>query len=285
MREEIGRVLAFEPTRAKFSALINLGFIAAGVFFFAITTVIYRNASQLGLLLGQLSQSWPLNPQPGSALSFLIQLSDPRVFHLLAERPGLMTIIAIATVFAVPTLIMLLASDQIGSDVARRHIRFLLPRLSRRGLYFGRALAAWLTWLIILVIACPVMGLILGFVDPTTSVGTNLVYAIWAIFVLGVYGLPFIALMSFANTFISQPFLAYIAAMGTLLVIAMISAAAALVDPTYGLIRYLSPTSFKYLLLTPESALLHTGIATGALLAYTAAFLALGDWILQRRDV
>lgn len=282
MSRDLPRILAFEPHRARNNPVIILAVVFGVLYFAMLTLYLGRLAEPIAELAREINR--PSGQEIQAVLIALLDwATEGLALELLSDRPAVLGMFFVFAMIGTPWIAMLVAADQLASDIGRRHIRFLLPRTSRRSLYLARALGAWLAWLALLAVTLPVIGLILGALDPDAGVVQGLGYSLWMLFVLGIYGLPFVALMALINTFVAQAFLAYLLATGIWMVVAMLAIAASLIDETYAVVGWLLPTATKYNLMSGDwSAVLP---ATGALLIYTIAYLAVGDRIIQRRDV
>jgi ABC-type transport system involved in multi-copper enzyme maturation permease subunit len=279
---DLSRILAFEPIRARTNPVIILAVVFGLLYFVMLTLYLGRLAEPIADLARQINSPGGQDIQ-AVLIAILDWATDGLALELLSDRPPVLGMFFIFAMFGTPWIAMLVAADQLASDIGRRHIRFLLPRASRRDLYFGRALGAWLAWVVLLAVSLPVIGLILGALDPDTALGEGFLYSLRMLVILAFYGMPFVALMALINTFVAQAFLAYMLATGIWLVVAMLAFAASLIDESYAMIAWLLPTGTKYALMSTE----WTNVlpAAGALLVYVVVYLVLGDRIFQRRDV
>jgi len=282
MASEISRILRFEPYRACRNPVIILAWVFGLLYFALLTLYLGRLAEPIAEVARQIGSPGDQNMQ-ALLIALLDWATDGLALKLLTNRPPVLGMFFIFAIVGTPWIAMLVAADQLASDIGRRHIRFLLPRASRRGLYLARALGAWLTWVVLLAVCVPVIGLILGALDPDTTVAGGFFYSLRVLLVLAVYGLPWVALMAVVNTFVAQAFLAYMLATGIWMVVAMIAFAFSLMNESYAAVAWLLPAGTKYALLSAEWS--HVLGAGGLLLLYTAAYLAIGDWIIRRRDL
>lgn len=278
----LSRILAFEPVRARTNPVIILSVVFGLLYFVMLTLYLGRLAEPIAELARQINT--PARQDIQAVLIALLDwATDGLALELLSNRPPVLGMFFIFAMFGAPWIAMLVAADQLASDIGRRHIRFLLPRVSRRALYLARALGAWIAWLVLLAVSLPIIGCILGALDPDTSIMEGLLYSLRMLVILALYGMPFVALMALINTFVAQAFLAYMLATGIWLVVAMLAFAASLIDESYALIAWILPTSTKYALMDADWMNVLPAIA--ALLIYAAVYLALGERVFQRRDV
>lgn len=282
MLSEWFRVLAFEPQRARSNPVIILAAVFGLLYFALLTLYLGRLAEPIAELARQINA--PTRPEVQAVLIGLLEwATDGVALELLSNRPPVLGMFFVFAMYGAPWIAMLVAADQVASDIGRRHIRFLLPRVSRQSLYLARAVGAWLAWVLLLAVSIPLAGILLGALDPDATALGGLAYSLRMVLILALYGLPFVALMSLINTFVSQAFLAYLLATGIWLVVAMLAFAASLINETYAGIAWLLPTASKYTLMASSwSTVL---VAAGVMLVYTVAYLLPGALIFRRRDV
>jgi len=268
----IARIVAFEPTRAKANPVVLLGY--ALLLVYVVISLVYLR--RMAPSIEQASQGGEL----GNLGQLLARLNaDPALQALLLDAPPLPGLFFYLSFLVAPAFLLLIAADQLGSEIRHKSIRFLLPRVSRRTLLAGRGLGGWLLWLpAVLVVVLPGF-LVLG-LDGSLA-------AVWLfgrlLIGLAIYGLPFVALMVLLNTFIPNGFLSYLTATGLWMVVAALATVGAWVDPAFGYAGYLMPTSLQYALMSVEPLRWLGGVA-GAL-GYTAVFGSLAAWIFERRDL
>lgn len=274
----IGRILRFEPTRAKSNAVLVLGI---ALFALYVATVLLYVARSGDALLGFSEGA----ESPGEA--FLVQLfteaTHEVVRALVMDGPPLLGTFFYAMLVMVPLFALLVAADQLSADIGRKHVRFLLPRAGRSSLYLARALGAWLTWSALAFASVAIAVAVLLPMDDRSGAVAQLLLSLRIVAVLVLYGAPFVAVMAFFNTFVPNGFVAYLAAVGYWLLFALLAGLGSWVRPELAYASYLIPTSVAYPLLSTEPSRLLVGVV-GAL-AYTAAFLAAGAWLFRRRDL
>ena len=277
------RIISFEPKRAKANPVLILGYALLGLYVTVSLVYLKRLAPQI--------RDWAANfrdvAESGRANQvdniFATLGTDPSVEQLILEAPPALALFFILTMIALPWFAMLIASDQLATEIRQKQIRFLLPRVSRRELFWSRLCSGLLLWLSVVGIVVLPAWIVLGLLEPSGSLGQGLLLALRMAFAFVVYGASLITLMVFVNTFIPIAFLSYLAAIGFLIIVATLANVGSWAEPALSSIQYLSPTSMKYLLIATDPLRLLGGLAGTA--AYMAAFSLAGAWIFNRRDL
>jgi ABC-type transport system involved in multi-copper enzyme maturation permease subunit len=202
---------------------------------------------------------------------------------LLDDRPALLSAILLLTLFMWPFLITLGAFNQLSGDVSSRRIRYLLLRVPRSRLFFGRLAGTALFALATLVLLVAVVVLYLGLNIRIYGWGELLAWAAWGVVALTLVTLPYVALCAWISAAVDSPF-------GSLTVSALVVGGVPLLaligkvswEPA-GYVRYLLPSGIHNHLLHHDWT--HVLGAAAACLAYTAAFAALGHRHFARRDL
>ncbi|MEC7923250.1 MAG: hypothetical protein VX496_07635, partial [Planctomycetota bacterium] len=101
--------------------------------------------------------------------------------------------------------------------------------------------------------------------------------------VLAIYGIPFIAMMAFINTFIPNAFLSYLLATGAWSIFWVLGAVGSWINDGFKFFSYLMPTVVKYPLLSDDPQRFLLGMVGVAV--YSLVFVFLGNLIFSRRDV
>lgn len=277
MPGSVREILMFEPTRAKSNPILILGAVFLLFFFGWISWYIWDNAQEIERIADL--------PKEQSPLTLLKSFSTGGeiVQELVANHSPFLSLFFLLSIWGTPWFVMLIASDQISSDLGRKHLRFLLTRTSRWDLYFARALGSWLEWTILVGLLATIISIVLTMKETEPQVADNVVFTARIILTLSVYGLPFIAMMAFFNTFIPNPFLVYLMGIGIWLLVGIISSVFKWINETAAYLQYLMPSAVKYPLMAEEPMSFIAGIA-GAI-GYTLVFFLLGAWIFQARDV
>ena len=178
---------------------------------------------------------------------------------------------------------MLVASDQTASELSRRHIRFILPRVTRRGLFMARLLSSWIVWVAISSISLFLVGMVLMQFGDGENRDSDYLLVLRMIGILALYGIPFIAMMAFINTFIPNAFLSYLLATGAWSIFWVLGAVGSWVHEGFEFFSYLMPTAVKYPLLSEDPERFLAGV--GGVAGYSLVFIFFGVLIFSRRDV
>lgn len=277
------RIIAFELSRAQANPILLVGYALLAVYVTISLVYIKRGAPNIRDAVENVR-----NAAAGRRAEEVDQIlgwlgTDPALEALLLQAPPLPALFFAITMTLVPWFVMLIAADQLAGDIRHKHVRYVLPRVSRGDLFRARMLAGWLLWLPVVALLVVPAWVVLGVLEPSGTALADAAIAARMALVLALYGAPFVALIVFCNTFIPIAFLSYLAAIGVLLVVAAVSTAGSWVDPGFAYVAYLVPTSVKYPLLSTELTRWLGG--AGGVVAYTAVFSFLGAWIFKRRDL
>jgi ABC-type transport system involved in multi-copper enzyme maturation permease subunit len=276
-RERFFRVLRHEPRRCLASPVFLLA-AAFGLIVWAWAGLnLHENAGVLATAFSGGSRA-----SDGIIANLVSKIANPNVIAFLKGESVAAGAMVLVALYATPGLAILVSSDQVSSDIGRKHIRFLLPRVSRKDLFLSRLVGAWITWTLLFGGATLVLCSVLGAVD-----GGGLINGVFiglrGLLVVSLYGLPFIALMSLFNTMLGNPFLGATCAYGAWLFVAIIPGLAGMIYPEMKALRYLMPDSFKYDLISANIGELTTGLL--AVAGYGTAYALAGWAVLRRRDV
>jgi ABC-type transport system involved in multi-copper enzyme maturation permease subunit len=283
MLVEIKRVLWFEPLRIKANPVAILAVSLAMLYFVIVGMNIGKNADDITTAVGAIDGAKQQRPELGMFGSVIDDTLNSAPLMVMRNESPLLGLFFLFMVWATPFFAMLMASDQVASELGRKHIRFLLPRVSRRGLFVGRALGAWLTWTLLIAVVCAIASQAFTLIGPNENATTNLMLALRMVVMLSIYSLPFVALMAFWNSFITNSFLSYLLAFSVWMVIAAVSTVGSWANPAIANARFLMPTAVKYSIMSSDPGTLVAG-GLGAVI-YAAVFFGLGFWIFQSRDV
>jgi len=209
-------------------------------------------------------------------------LTDNYVKEIIDVNAPLQATFHYLVFFFSPGLIMLMASDQMASDVGSKHIRFILPRVLRKNYYRYRVLSVLLIVLTVLFTFTLSLNLVMSLISDSSYFVENSILSLKYSFFLVCYSAPFIMLMSFANSFISNSFLAFLLGLGIWALVALISALASIFNPNLAYISYLSPSVFRSQFFEAGSGPLWAVVGS---LLYAVAFYFLGWRIFKKRDL
>jgi ABC-type transport system involved in multi-copper enzyme maturation permease subunit len=276
-RESLLRVLRHEPRRCLASPVFLLA-AAFGLIVWAWAGLnLHENAHTLAMAFADGGGS-----ADGIITGLVSKIANPNVIAFLAGESVAAGAMVMVALYATPGLAILVASDQVSSDIGRKHIRFVLPRVSRSQLFVSRLIGAWITWTLLFGGATLVLCSVLGAVDGG-GLANGVLTGLRGLLVVSLYGLPFIALMSLFNTMMGNPFLAATCAYGVWVFVAIVPGLLGMIYPDLKSLRFLMPDSFKYNLISANIGELITGLA--AVAAYASVYAAVGWAILARRDV
>lgn len=285
MTGEIRRILSFELVRAKNNPVIILALISSALYFIVIGIYLGRSAEDLNVAFSEFRQIADGGFQEDGIplIGWLKEVTDPALLSLFANHSPLLGIFFWLALLGTPWIVMLVASDQTASELSRRHIRFILPRVTRRSLFLARLLSSWISWVVISSCSLFLIGLVLMQFGDGENRDSDYILVLRMIGILAIYGIPFISMMAFINTFIPNAFLSYLLATGAWSIFWVLGAVGSWVSDGFKFFSYLMPTVVKYPLLSDDPQRFLQGV--GGVAAYSLIFIFLGNLIFSRRDV
>ena len=148
----------------------------------------------------------PLQAQPGTEPSPRQQAARAWADHLLVERPAPLSAIVIVTAYLVPLLVALGAFNLIAGDAGSRGLRYLLPRVQRSEIFYGRFLGT-LLFTVATIGGCLVLiALVVGVQLPIYDVGDLVLVTLESWLLLSILTLPFLALCACISAMLSSGF-------------------------------------------------------------------------------
>lgn len=218
-------------------------------------------------------------------LSWLLDLTPAELSTMIASRPPALLVLFAITLFVTPVMTLVLGIDQTGSDISRRHIRYLVVRADRGALYLGKTLAVALFWGGALALALGVVFAVVASagVLGTATVGSALAYLLRIYVTCFLFGLPFIALAGAFAALTGHAVVGAVATFGLWLAVAIISWALGMRSEALGRIDLLFPTALKYRQMSEDLG--QVGLAVGYGLAYAAIAFTLGLTAFRKRDL
>lgn len=285
MTGEIRRILSFEPVRARNNPVIILALISSALYFLVIGIYLGRAADDINSAFSEFQKFAETGFQEGNdpISGWFMDVTDPALRAMFVGHSPLLGIFFWFALLGTPWIVMLVASDQTASELSRRHIRFILPRVSRRSLFVARLLSSWISWVMISSISLFLMGMVLMQFGDGENRDSDYLLVLRMVGVLALYGIPFIAMMAFINTFIPNAFLSYLLATGAWSIFWVLGAAGSWISDGFKFFSYLMPTVVKYPLISEDPQRFLQGV--GGVAAYSLVFVFLGIFIFSRRDV
>ena len=285
MKGEVRRILSFEPVRAKNNPVIILALASSALYFLVIGIYLGRSAEEINSAFSEFRQFAEVGFQESElpVIGWLKEATDPALLSLFGNHSPLLSIFFWLALVGTPWIVMLVASDQTASELSRKHIRFVLPRVTRRSLFLARLLSSWISWVVISSCSLFLMGMVLMQFGDGETRDSDYILVLRMIGVLAVYGIPFISMMAFINTFIPNAFLSYLLATGAWSIFWVLGMAGSWINDGFGFFSYLMPTVLKYPLLSDDPQRFLLGVGGAAV--YSLVFVFLGNLIFSRRDV
>ena len=283
----VGIITRFELRRLATSApgVLFLVFFGCGYIWLATTILDWRDALTV-LESGTLAVGFAPEENPiFSVLGWLLGLEPSEVWSISQTYPPILTIIFGITIFATPFLVLVLAMDQTGSDISRKHMRFLTVRTNRRALYIGKTLAVGVFWVVALAIATGILGAVCFFGDllGSASTGESVMFLVRLYLSCVAFGLPFIALAGAASALTGHPAVGGLVTFSFWIVVAVTSWTLGSQNEVFTNLKYLFPTAMKYQLVSTDAGTV--GLALAHQLGYATVMFILGISIFARRDI
>lgn len=277
------RIIGFELKRAKANPVLILGYALLALYVMISLVYLKRSAPTIRDWAAKFREAAEGGQGQQVNNIFSALGTDPAVQNLVLEAPPVSALFFIITMIMIPWLAMLIASDQLATEIRHKQMRFLLPRASRHEIFWSRLFAGWLLWLPIVIIGVLPAWIALGLLEPSGSFAEDTMLALRMAFAFTVYGASLVGLVGFFNTFIPISFLSYLAAIGAMIIVGTLANVGSWGSSALGYIEYLSPTSMKDLLMASNPIRLLGGVLGTA--AYTAVFGLAGAWLFNWRDL
>lgn len=224
--------------------------------------------------------TWLAEPEGNMVASWLLDSATAR--HLFVDNPPTLSAFYVLVLTLLPIFVLWGSGDQTASDIGNRHLRFLIPRCGRFEIYVGRFIGAVIFISIFHLIIVAIAAIISSFADPNGAAAA-FGFGVRVAFVVLLYALPFVALMSLVGALTGSAPVAVLAAISAYAIIAVFANLLSMSWPQAGWLGYLLPTPLRTRLWTGDTG---TMFAAGlGLLAYTAAYFSVGWWIFRRRDI
>ena len=285
MTGEVRRILSFEPVRAKNNPVIILALVSSALYFIVIGLYLGRSAEEINSAFSEFRQIAEVGFQESElpVIGWIKEATDPALRSLFGNHSPLLSIFFWLALVGTPWIVMLVASDQTASELSRKHIRFILPRVTRRSLFLARLVSSWISWLVISSCSLFLVGLVLMQFGDGESRDSDFLLVLRMVGVLAIYGIPFISMMAFINTFVPNAFLSYLLATGAWSIFWVLGAVGSWISDGFTFFSYLMPIVVKYPLLSDDPQRFLLGLAGVA--GYSLVFVFLGNLIFSRRDV
>jgi hypothetical protein len=283
----IGIITRFELRRLTTSApgVLFLVFFGCGYLWLGIRIMGFQEAvemlSSAQIPLGIAPEENPLF----MFLGWLLGIEPTELWAILQAYPPILTIIFAIAIITTPFLALILAMDQTGSDISRKHTRYLVVRTNRRALYIGKTLAVFIYWSVSLAVAMGILGAVCVFGDLLGDASTSeSMMFLGRVYLSTVcFGLPFIALAGAASALTGHSALGGLVCFGLWIVVALMSWAMGMQNEVFENMEYLFPTAMKFQLLSTDTTSMMAALVYQ--LGYAALMFFLGITMFTRRDV
>lgn len=217
-------------------------------------------------------------PEAGMVASYLF---DDDVLRLFREHSPTMAAYFVIALSTTPIFATLAGCDQTASDLASKHLRFLIPRTGRGSIFLARFCGA-ATLLAAVQFIATIIAVFVALAADSASTGEVVAFAARIGLTLVVYSIAWVALLAPLTAAIPSPATVALTGLGVYSVLIIVVATIHSRWPWSSALLYLTPGGAKSHLLDPD---LGPSLAAFAgLAALSAAYLALGWKIFRERD-
>ncbi len=283
---QLGIITRFELRRLTLSApgVLFLAFI--GIFFLWLTNQVGGWHELLDLPRG--GEELPLGADNNPVfigLGWILDQEPEAVWNLYRAHPPVLLYLFAVMIAVTPGMALVLGTDQTGTDISRKHTRFLVIRANRNTLYIGKTLAVIILWGVALALGCAAMLVVCFYKDllGNSSVSEVAMYTLRIYTTCFFYGFPFIALGGAAAALTGHPALGALVTFSLWLGVALMSWVLGMQEEALRNIRFLFPTAIKYHQISDDLG--PVLLAIGYQLGYAALVFAGGMAVFQRRDL
>lgn len=219
------------------------------------------------------------SPEAGMVASMLSD--DQDLLRLVHTESATMATFFWMAISATPVFATLAGCDQTASDLASKHLRFLIPRAGRGSIYLARFLGA-ATLLAVVQVIATVIAVFVALSSDSTSTPAVLWFALRIAVVLVLYSVAFVALYAPLTAAIPSPATVALAGLGTYAVLVILAATVESRWPWAANVLFLTPGGFKSQLF--DSGLTSALTAVGGLAVQSLVYLAIGWRVFRGRD-
>jgi ABC-type transport system involved in multi-copper enzyme maturation permease subunit len=203
------------------------------------------------------------------------------VARLFREQSPTMAAFFVIALWATPLFATMVGCDQTASDLASKHLRFLIPRTGRGSIYLARYVGAAVLLAAAQVVAT-VLAAIVASLGETGAAGDGVMFVVRIAAVLVVYSAAFVALFAPLTAAIPAPAVVALTGLGTYAVLVILAGTVKSRWPWMENVMFLTPGGFKTMLLEPGAGASLTALA--GLASLSAVYLAAGWSVFRGRD-
>jgi ABC-2 type transport system permease protein len=304
--KEIGAICRGEVTRGlqggRAAVLLVLFFFFSALVLTVVGFLSHRFNVEIEKTIsaaGDLTQAnAQLLEQKKSMLAFFS--NDKRLIDALAQLPLVLLVTYWLTSWFIPFFVALMGFDQLSGELAPKSIRFLVVRVERRSIVFGKLLAQAVILFFALTLSTLLMMLAGRVLNPEFTVGSMLTWSFKLMLSFFAIGLSWLTLTSMCSAFFRQPAVSLVINMILILALAFVSAFGNAFrfpgEPATGTIdalvrseswaaalRYISVWSSQRDLLHPMFRVAATAFCLQ--FGFALLFVGLGELSLAKKDV
>jgi ABC-type transport system involved in multi-copper enzyme maturation permease subunit len=209
--------------------------------------------------------------------------TDSWVNFLLEKKPALLSAIFLVLLFGMPFVISFLAYNQVSGDIQSHGLRYLLLRTERSNIYFGRFLGTVIFSTAVMAIIVATITLYLGMKTRIYAAPALASWAVCGFLALAILMVPYIAVCTLISALVDSPFLSLVLAKVTIAGVLFMAILGSFAWKPAKYLMYVLPWGWQCNLLHPDPVCWVGAVVL--CLAYTVAFLMLGYYCFERRDL
>lgn len=218
------------------------------------------------------------SPEAGVIAGYIF---DEEMLRLFRQQSPTMVAFLVVALTATPVFATLVGCDQTASDLASRHLRFLIPRTGRGSIYLARFAGAATLLAVVQVLATLGAVAVAIYADPTPPMEI-VTFAARVALTLVVYSWGFVALFAPLTAAVPSPAGVALAGLGSYVLLVTIAATMRSRWPAIDYVLYATPGGFKKFFVEPE--FLPALASMAGLVGLSAVYLAAGWRVFRERD-
>jgi len=208
--------------------------------------------------------------------------TDPRVAHLLMDKPAIISAILVILTGFMPFVTVAASANQLSRDIANKGLRYLLLRTERINILMSRFLGAWFVVSSSTFVLVMSVGIYVGAAFDYVGFGDAVLWSLQGWGALTWVALPYVGLCSFISVAVPVPAVAGILAIVTTGVMPlMLNKLASEFNADW--IARIDPWGWKYHMLDPTFG--DVAVAGAVLAVFALIPLSLAAVVFGRRNL
>ncbi len=215
------------------------------------------------------------------AIEWWTDLESGDVATLLADHNPILLTFFMVGLMLTPFLAIMASFDQTGTDIATRHIRYLLLRTDRASLYMGKIVATTTFYAVGMALVTIAAGLVVGSSYGLGDGGILYLVRIWLTLVG--FALPFIAFTAMCSAMTGHGGISLLVAIGVQLFVFLVAGVGTYMNPSFEQFKYVFASVVKYDFAADNISTI--GFAVAYSVGWGALMFFIGRATFARRDV